>query len=469
MTRTSAFAILAAVICMFAGACTKEKTGEKTSVVSIRCSEVQDNVLRVAVTVGFSADCDYDISYWRKDTPADMRTTHTQHSENLEGHEILMFLYPESTYCIKVDVRSGSPSESDVYEFQTGRLPADMPVYTVKEGVGKSIPGYIFQTQIAKPGYITVADTDGTIVWYQYVDQAARMFDFRSEEGVIWLLTGFKENSSGDFQRLTSRIMCMDLYGNVLHQWSIKDNEIDIPYAHHEIRVMPDGNIAVVSNFTREYDLTPLGGEARTTLYSDGFTIFNKDGKVIRTWDFLDRIDPLNCTFIDPVKRACDLLHANSFNYDSEGNFYMTFNYSSQLWKIDAKTGEIVYIAGPDGNVDLEAEGYAQGLHAAVPLAPDRVLCLDNGRERQRSRALIYRIDPSSKKAEVELSVMLPKSYSSKDRSNVELVAGNTMLMFGMTLSHSVVFTDLEGNILKSIERSGMSYRTHYLEKLPEY
>lgn len=463
--RFRSFTLAIAAICLLA--CTKVNVEKNVRALSITCEQVEGNVLRVDVSTVFSSECEYDISYWRKDMPSEMQTIRKRHSEGKEGHAVLMFLYPESTYCFKVNM--GEDSESDVFEFQTGTLPADMPHYSVNEGAGKAIPGYIFQTQISKPGYITIADTDGNIVWYQYIDQAARMFDFRAEDGVIWLLTGFKEDSDGDFQRLTSRIMCIDLYGNILRKWSIVDNEIDIPYAHHEIRVMPDGNIAVVSNFTREYDLTPLGGDAATTLYGDGFVIFNKEGKVVRTWNFLDRIDPLGCSFIQPMKRPLDLLHANSFNYDSEGNYYMTFNASSQLWKIDSKTGEILYILGPDGNVELDESGFAQGLHAAVPLAPDRVLCLDNGRERKCSRAVIYRIDPDTKKAEVELSVMLPKAYSSKDRSNVELIADNTMLMFGMTVSHYVVFTDLEGNIIKSLERNGMSYRTHYLPELPEY
>lgn len=459
--------LTAALLLMYA--CHKEERENSTAIETVECSSVENNALRVNIDTKFSKDCEYSITYWLKDSPSESITTRIRQSEGLEGHDTLLFLYPESTYCFTVKVEGNDAEPAGPFEFQTYSLPDDMPQYTVKEGVENKIPGYIFQTQIAKPGYIMISNTDGKVVWYQYIDQASRHFDFCAEEGKIWMLTGFKESSTGDFQRLAKRILCIDFYGNVLHSWSIKDNEIDIPYAHHEIRRMPDGNIVVVSSFTKEYDLTPLGGEPETTLYGDGFTIFNTEGKILRTWDFFGTLDPLNCSFIKPIKRPHDLLHANSFNWDSEGNYYMTFNQCSQLWKIDSKTGEVMYRVGPDGNVALDKSGFAQGLHAATPLGPDRVLCLDNGSERKSSRAIIYDINPETMTADVELSVSLDEIYSSRDRSNVELILEDSMLMFGMTVSHYVVFTDLKGNVKKAIQREGMSYRTHYLEKLPEY
>ena len=465
--RVKSILSILAGICILACACQKIEKDAANCIKEVECSNVEGNVLRVNVDITFNKDCDYSVSYWRKDNPDGALTTKTRQSSGLKAHETLLFLYPESTYCFKINTGAGSSTET--FEFQTYSLPDDMPVYTVTEGAGTKIPGYFFQTQISKAGYIMISDTDGKVIWYQYVDQPGRQFDFCADEGVIWMLTGFKESSSGEFQRLTKRIICYDLFGNVLQSWSIKDNEIDIPYAHHEIRRMPDGNMVVVSNATREYDLTPLGGKPGTTLYGDGFTIFNTEGQVLRTWDIFGTIDPINCSFINPVKRPLDLVHANSFNWDSEGNYYMTFNQCSQLWKIDSKTGEVLYRVGPDGNVALDVSGFAQGLHAATPLAPDRVLCLDNGSERKSSRAIIYKIDPKAMKATVELSVSIDEQYSSRDRSNVQLIADGSMLMFGMTVSRYVVFTDLEGNVLKAIQREGMSYRTHYLEKLPEY
>ena len=437
---------------------------------NIEVANVQDNALRVNVNIDFIQDCDYSVSYWSKEDKSDLITTLPRHSAGGKETVTLLFLYPESTYKLRINIESAVNVISGEYEFRTYNLPADMPQYTMEESSGAAVPGYIFQTMISKAGYVTIADTDGNIVWYQYIDEPGRMFDLCFDQGRIWLLTGFKDAMYGTFQRLTAGIRCIDLLGNEIHRWSIKDGEIDIPYAHHEIRRMPDGNIAVVSNFTKEFDLSSIGGSQNELVYADGYTIFNEDGKVLRTWDAFEELGDITmCPYVEPLKRSSDLMHANSFNWDSEGYYYMTFNHSSQLWKIDPVTGRVLYRVGPDGNVAMDESGYANGLHNAIPLGPDRVLCMDNGRERGWSRAIIYKVDPEKMTAQVELSVPLDVKYYSPDRSGVELVCNESMLVFGMTVSQCVIFTDLKGNVLKSLSRTGMSYRTGYIENLPRF
>jgi hypothetical protein len=142
----------------------------------------------------------------------------------------------------------------------------------------------------------------------------------------------------------------------------------------------------------------------------------------------------------------------------------MKMNRINQLWKIDGATGKVLYRVGPDGNVAMNQEDYASGLHAAEPLAPDKVLCLDNGSDIAQSRAVIYEIDPVAMSAKATLSVRIPTEYSSTDRSNVQLIKDSSMLMFGMTLGRANVFTDLNGNLLKVITRTGISYRSYYYD-----
>ena len=161
-----------------------------------------------------------------------------------------------------------------------------------------------------------------------------------------------------------------------------------------------------------------------------------------------------------------DFLHANSVNWDSNGDYYMTFNRRSELWKIDGATGKVLYRVGPKGNVKLDESGFASGLHAVEPLAPNKLLCLDNGEERGYSRALIYEVDPAAMSAKVTMSVDFPAEFSSLDRSNVQLICNGTMLMFGSTLGRCALFADLEGNVLKVIKRNGISYRTYYYEDI---
>lgn len=464
--------VIATIMAAVLVSCTTEEKKETIEdyLTAVSVTNVENNALRANVDLKFKKACDFSISYWRESDQSDVITTKIRHGDAGQQDVILLFLYPESTYHMKVNIESADKVSSKAYDFQTYNLPADMPAFTVEDTSSTPVPGYIFQTMIAKAGYVMIADTDGKVIWYQYIDEPSRMFDLVLDEGRIWLLTGFKQGSTGKFQRLCAGIRCIDLYGNEIHRWSIKNGEIDIPYAHHEIRQMPDGNIVVVSNFTREVDLSSIGGGSNVTVYADGYTIFNEQGTVLKTWDAFEELGDLTkCPYVDPLNRSSDLMHANSFNWDSNGDYYMTFNHSSQLWKINPNTGKVLYRVGPDGNVTMDASGEANGLHNATPLAPNKVLCLDNGRERGWSRAIIYNVNPNNMTATVDLSVPIDVKYYSTDRSGVQLILNGTMLMFGMTVSQYVVFTDLQGNVLKSLKRTGMSYRTGYIETLPEY
>jgi len=467
MKKRLQFSIALGIVLSIAlGSCNKE--GDTTGISAINVKTAEDNALRVKVGITFNAPCSYSITYWKKDTPEKKTTTNVYSSTGTEASAELMFLYANSTYQFHVNIENGSGGKSNDYEFNTASIPVDIPLYTVTEGADKDIPGYYFTTA-PNAKYLLIADTDGNLVWYQHLDIAPRQFDVLIDEDRIWLACGYKVSSTGSFQRLVKYVLCTDFHGNELHKWNIAEGELDIPYVHHDIRKMPDGNIAVVCNQVRTFDLTPLGGQPDTEVYGDGFAVFNESGKVLKNWDIFDEIDVFTCPYVKPVKFSLDLVHANSVNWDSKGNYYMTFNRINQLWKIDAQTGKVLYRAGRDGNVTMDEAGFPYGIHSAVPLDEDRILFLDNGQEKQITRALIYKIDSKSMTGSVELDVALPQKYFATDRSNVELIRDNSMLFFGLTNPGYVVFTDLKGNILKAINREGISYRAHYLPELPKY
>jgi hypothetical protein len=374
----------------------------------------------------------------------------------------IMFVKGNSDYRFCINVNNIRHEQE--YSFHTNSLPSGVPVYNVTvENDGAPADGYILQWQATKPGYVTFCDMQGNVVWYEEFDQAIRMAHFNQEEGKLCVLTGFRDGvNSTNFQRLCDKIITLDLFGNRYISWIASDD--NVPYPHHDIKFTPDGNIIMVCNTVKEYDLTSFD-ITDTQVWGDGFTIISPQSVVLKTWNNFGELDPFNSNEI--IKEAGapkDFLHANSVNWDSNGDYYMTMNRINQLWKIDGATGKVLYRVGPDGNVAMNQEDYASGLHAAEPLAPDKVLCLDNGSDIAQSRAVIYEIDPVAMSAKATLSVRIPTEYSSTDRSNVQLIKDSSMLMFGMTLGRANVFTDLNGNLLKVITRTGISYRSYYYD-----
>lgn len=420
-----------------------------------------DNPLRTAVEIVFTTDCPYRIVYW-KESEGELSARSTRVYEAREGKErcILKFLYPETDYCFRVQA-AGSLS-SDVYTFRTEAIPPEVPVYHVLMDNGGPEEGYLLQWQATSPGYLTFCDMEGRVVWYETFDQAVRHVYFDERRGEFAVLTGFREGvNSKKFQRLCDKILVVDLDGNRILEW--RASEDNVPYPHHDIKMLPDGNLVIFNNVVRYFDLTPIGGEPDTAVWGEGFTVIDRSSKVLKTWDVFGAIDPVKDTYLNATVLSTDILHGNSVSWDYQGDWYITLNRHSELWKIDGSTGEVLWRFGEHGNLAFDGDWPQGGLHSSVPLAPDRVLCYNNGAgESPRSRAQIYRV--SSGRAELDLDVVVDAEYSSGDRSNVELLPDGKTLMFASTLARKCTFTDLRGNPLKVISRTGIAYRSHWFE-----
>lgn len=413
-----------------------------------------DNALRYTVKLDKKKDCSSQV-YYRPAGETDWMLT----------DETMIFLLPDTEYEYMVLAGSDYFVASDIQTFKTGSLPPEVPIYTVDLDSGTPSKGYLMQWQATNPGWLTFCDMKGRVVWYEKFDQAVRHVYCDREKGKIALLTGFREGvSSQKFQRLCDKIIEIDMLGNRLLEWTA--SEENVPYPHHDIKIMPDGNLLIFNAVVKKFDLSSIGGEADTDVWGDGFTIITPSGEVKKKWDVFGAIDPVNDDYLDAVELSYDLLHGNSVAWDSKGDFYITLNRLNELWKIDGKTSQVLYRLGEHGNIELSGKYPEGGLHSAVPLEPDKVLCYNNGAgENPRSRAQVYKIDPGAKTAMFELDVVIDPEYSSADRSNVELLPDGQTLMFASTLARKCVFTDLSGRPLKVISRTGISYRSHYFEK----
>ena len=418
------------------------------------------NALRYTVALTFSKAATYSLQY-RRAGGTEWSGTQPRTAEVGENRCPLMFLYPSTAY--EYRVRIGDGLFSDVQTFTTGAIPPEVPVYDVTVDAGGPSEGYLLQWQATRPGWLTFCDMEGKVVWYESFEQAVRHVYFDPGQGRIAVLTGFREGAnSAKLQRLCDRIIAIDLEGNRLVKWTASDE--NVRYPHHDIKLMPDGNLLLFNNVVRTFDLSSLGGGTEVPVYGEGFTILTPDGEVVRRWDVFDELDPVRDTYLDAVALDYDLLHGNSVNWDGNGDFYITLNRHSELWKIDGKTGKVLYRVGEHGNVQLDAPFPVGGLHAAVPLAPDRILCYNNGAG--QSRGQVYRVDPAALTATLELDVVLPAEYSSADRSNVELLPDGRTLLFASTLARACIFTDLDGNILKVVSRTGIAYRSHWFPEV---
>lgn len=277
-----------------------------------------DNPLRVAVQVDFTRECSFRILYW-KESEGEESARSTRLYEAGKGQEtrILKFLYPQTDYCFRVQV-AGSVG-SDVYPFRTEAIPPEVPVYHVLLDQGGPTDGYLLQWQATNPGYLTFCDMEGQVVWYETFDQAVRHVHFDPERGEFAVLTGFREGvNSKKFQRLCDKILVVDLDGNRILEWlASADN---VPYPHHDIKLLPDGNLVIFNNVVKNFDLTSIGGDPDTPVWGEGFTVIDRESRVLKAWDVFEAIDPVRDTYLNATVLNTDILHGNSVSWDSRGD-----------------------------------------------------------------------------------------------------------------------------------------------------
>lgn len=421
------------------------------------------NALRTDIRIDFKEPSTYQIEYWKENEPETKRKTQEAEGE-AEARTTLILLEAETVYQFRILAKSGQRyTESDIYSFTTDRLPSGVPTYTLQQDdLKQDLPGYIMLTRgDMQPGYITLINMEGKVVWYENTRLGVKVASFDTVTNTIYSIIGTDPDRAYNGQE----ILILDLFGNTLFH---KDyTQLGKRYFHHDIRRLPDGKVVFVNYVPRPFDLTAQGGTAEETVFGDGLTVMDLNGKFTWEWDCFAEMNPQEDPHIMEdifgIPLRSDWLHANCVSFDKNGDFYMSFNWLNEVWKINAKTGKVMYrLGGKGGNISIPQEGYTQGLHSLKILDNNKILLFDNGIHTHTSRALLFTVNETQKTATLDLNVSLPAEYSSPYMSSVEWI-GPEMLMFGSTFPKAIVFTDLQGNISRIIKSMHQSFRADYI------
>ena len=420
------------------------------------------NTLRAEVKIDFTGATTYKIEYWETKNEATKRSTKS-YEGTTNSFATLIILKPETEYSYCIIYDGNKRSETKI--FKTLAAPVAIPKHDLYiDEIQENFPGYILSYNRNTPGSVYLMDTKGNLVWYELVKEGVLVANLDTKTNRIYMLTG---PTSQTYAYNGQYVKVIDLFGNTILSKDLTTMpELADRQIHHECRPLPDGSIIMVSYVDRVFDLRSQGGTENETVKGDGYVIMNIEGNVTKLWDCFDEMNPAD----DPkiMSSKSDWLHGNSINYDAEGNYYMTFNTISQLWKIDAKTGEVKYRVGRDGTINIPDEGNANGMHCANPQSPNEVLIIDNARnENEGSRAIMYKVNEGQQSAQLTINSELPQEYSSANRSNVQKIKDN-MLIFGSGTARLILFTDSQpkAKVLRAISTPQIFYRVEYIPSI---
>ena len=434
--------------------------------VDVSLSADTSNVLRYDLSVALTAPAGIVVKYGEEDSPAATRLRNDDTVSVKHSLKLIIFK-PETKYWLRAGIpRTKDTLWSDVKRFATGSLPEGMMKFTdLMPAYSYSFDGFLHVGD-KEAGTLYLVDSKCNVVWYQPTEgKAVICSNYDEASSSFACIIGFTDD---DF--VGEYLYVVDLYGNV--KVRMHYSELVNPRVHHDVRILPGNRLLVLNQVSREYDLSKWGGAVRDTVTGDGFTIMDFSGKVLQTWSALDFVAPDEDPnilgdageYVLPPKQ--DYLHANSVCMCPDGNYLISFNKNSQVWKVDSRTGKLLFRLGRNGNVALDdSAAFSDRQHSAYENADGGTVIFDNGFSTHVSRVIEYKVDGSGRKAQVLHCVNLPSEDFTRNQGGAEILDGGRVL-YAATLSKNIGIMDMNGNLMWHFHTSHPIYRAYLIEHI---
>lgn len=381
---------------------------------------------------------------------------HFEVSETSEGyhHEIVLLnLKPATTYSYVLKIRKNNKFlRAAEGTFHTDSLPGYLPSLDLIHNEGNVFSGFILIRNVQPPGQQILINNLGEIVWYQVFDTTLfRPFSWTDQQSILALKSDRE-----------------------IHEFNLKGDSIfNLKYGeggftellHHEILRDQDRNIISLTRNDQLFDLSLRGGDEADTIKGDGILRLDSMGNKIWYWDIFEFIDPLQDENIMDTK--ADWSHANSLSIAADGNYLISFRHFNQVWKINSKTGRIIWKLGENGDFSIRDEQVFYLQHSAHINSLGEIMLFDNGGpERFTSRAVSFKLDTINHRViDGKINVFLPKSLFSFKQGSAYLIDGDKVLICS-SIKKSILVTDLEGQILWQLNLSESVYRADYVDTI---
>ncbi|MDN0194459.1 arylsulfotransferase family protein [Streptomyces sp. S.PNR 29] len=210
----------------------------------------------------------------------------------------------------------------------------------------------------------------------------------------------------------------------------------------HEFLLTPKGTALILSYQQKPYDLSEVGGPKNGTVVDNVVQEIDiATGKKVMNWSALEHV-PLGHSDIRPSSDASvpyDYLHVNSVDVDTDGNLIISGNTASTVYKVDRKTGEIIWrLGGKNSDFRLGVGVRFSWQHDVRAVGGNTYRVFDNatrrGMEGYESRVAWIKVDPRRGRAELVRQQVHPDLMSAAfEGGSQALRNGNTFVSWGVS------------------------------------
>ncbi|MDH7460609.1 aryl-sulfate sulfotransferase [Chitinophagaceae bacterium 26-R-25] len=424
------------------------------------------NVLAQKIDVACKEKADLFIRYWEKGNQTKVFTTPV--SPGKKEHVFsLLYLRPGKTYEYEIVAQNGNceSSISAVRSFTTKDMPLSLQEMVMPGEIQDTLPerflkGFSLIARRDLPGQVYIVDARGNIVWYHTIrDAGFKVAHYTKQSTILSIVAPLSYPTSyGD------EILEISLTGDTIFHLKKGEKGFD-KTIHHEVFYNDAHQLVTLTLEKKIFDLSRVGGAKADTVTGDGIVILDNKGNKIWSWSVFDVIDP--AADPDILKYKADWLHANGLSVDTDGNYLLSFYQSGQVWKIDARSGKLMWKIGRGGDFSfLKAETAFYESHAVHRTANGELMLFENGTNKKRSRVLAYTLDESGHKAHADLAIELPLNLYS-ERMGSAYYVDDTSILVCSSQAHSVSLLDKTGKNLWNVMTGFIPYRAEFIDSLP--
>jgi arylsulfotransferase ASST len=310
----------------------------------------------------------------------------------------------------------GATTTGSPVTIETGTLPLDLPRYAA-EGSDPS-PGFVV---FAAGMYGVVIDNSGRVVWYHRFPQGPGL-NFMAEPNGHYAARPTPPNAGpGDGW------IEIDPFGRTVRTRGCSRGYVSRP---HDLIIDSANGHWLLCDEVRVMDLNGSGGLSDARVTGTVVQHIDKDGKLLFNWSVFDHFDVTDGDASGRAGANVNWTHGNALDLDGDGNLLVSFRNLSEITKINATTGDVVWRLGGWRNqfafVNSAAPSFS-GQHG-VRSAPGGLVILDNLGTPGDSRGELYTIDEASKTA------TLARYYSSAPGVVTQIGGSVQRLAGGRTL-----------------------------------
>ena len=422
-----------------------------------------NNRLRIQVDVNTIAKTQVYAAYWPDSAQSEKLTTATSQA-GLYHSFVLTNILPGSHYSYQLfTVTDGKKEESKIYHFQSELLPpwlqnqfkatAPAPQLLPKQFVS----GFLLLNKRESPGFSYIVDTKGRLRWYNMVDGTGiKVTHFTNDTTVLSILgTNDEPTSYG------SEILEVNLKGDTLVH--LTKGEGDFRYTiHHEIIKNSRHQLVTLYVDKRVLDLRSVGGNIKDTVAGDGILVMDNHGKKIWQWSVFDASDPLKDK--DILKTKKDWMHANSLSFDKDSNYLMSFYNNGQIWKINSRTGAVMWKFGKNGTFAMPADCEFSMAHAAHINPNGDLMFFNNGIDKHQSEVYAIKLNEAAQTAQTDLHIKLPQEVYN-DRMGSAYMVGDSAVLVCCSKHHISILTNRQGVLLWTLDTAIPPYRVEFINQ----